>query len=49
MTADNETLAFYDGEAATYTTYASDNTERVWLSRFAERLPPGASTSGPPS
>jgi SAM-dependent methyltransferase len=43
MTADNETLAFYDGEAASYATYASDKAERAWLSRFAERLQPGAS------
>jgi SAM-dependent methyltransferase len=43
MSADIETLAFYDGEAAAYATYASDKAERVWLTRFADRLAPGAS------
>ena len=42
MTADSETLAFYDGEAAAYAAYASDKADRVWLTRFAERLEPGA-------
>jgi SAM-dependent methyltransferase len=42
MTADTETLAFYDGEAAAYADYSSDKAERVWLARFAERLDPGA-------
>ncbi len=42
MTADSETLAFYDGEAAAYAAYASDKAERVWLARFAARLDPGA-------
>jgi SAM-dependent methyltransferase len=41
MTADNETLAFYDGEAAAYATYASDKAERVWLKRFTGKLAPG--------
>jgi len=43
MTADTETLAFYDAEAAAYASYSSDKAERVWLARFAERLEPGAS------
>ncbi|MFQ5566853.1 MAG: class I SAM-dependent methyltransferase [Paracoccaceae bacterium] len=42
MTADSETLAFYDGEAAAYAAYASDKAERGWLGRFAARLKPGA-------
>lgn len=42
MTADSETLAFYDGEAAAYAAYASDKAERAWLARFADRLAPGA-------
>ncbi|MHA1527815.1 MAG: class I SAM-dependent methyltransferase [Alphaproteobacteria bacterium] len=42
MTADTETLAFYDGEAVAYACYSSDKAERVWLARFAERLEPGA-------
>ncbi len=42
MTADTETLAFYDGEAAAYADYSSDKAERVWLKRFAARLDPGA-------
>ena len=41
MTADSETLAFYDGEAAAYATYSSNKAERVWLARFAGRLAPG--------
>jgi SAM-dependent methyltransferase len=43
MTADPQTLAFYDGEAVTYATYASDKAERDWLARFIGRLEPGAS------
>jgi len=43
MTADSETLAFYDGEAAAYAAYASDKGERVALARFAARLEPGTS------
>jgi len=42
MTADTETLAFYNGEAAAYASYSSDKAERVWLARFTERLEPGA-------
>lgn len=41
MTADNETLAFYDGEAVAYATYASDKAERVWLKQFTGKLAPG--------
>ncbi len=43
MTADSETLAFYDGEAAAYAAYASDKVERVALARFVARLEPGTS------
>ncbi len=43
MTADSETLAFYDAEAAAYAAYASDKSERVSLARFAARLEPGTS------
>jgi SAM-dependent methyltransferase len=42
MTTDQQTLAFYDGEAASYAAYASDKAERGWLGRFAARLGPGA-------
>ena len=45
MTADTETLAFYDGEAVAYAAYAagaSGKAERDWLARFAARLEPGA-------
>jgi len=43
MTADPQTLAFYDGEAAAYAGYASDRAGQVLLARFADRLEPGAS------
>jgi SAM-dependent methyltransferase len=43
MTADIETLAFYDGEAAAYAAYASDKAECDWLARFAAQLEPGTS------
>jgi SAM-dependent methyltransferase len=43
MTADIETLAFYDGDAAAYAAYASGKAERGWLGRFSARLEPGTS------
>ena len=43
MTADIETLEFYDGEAAAYAAYSSDKAERGWLARFVARLEPGTS------
>ena len=43
MTADIETLAFYDGEATAYAAYASDKAERDSLARFAALLEPGTS------
>ena len=43
MTADRQTLAFYDGEAAAYADYSSEKAERAWLARFTERLAPGTS------
>ncbi len=41
MTADIDTLAFYDGDAAAYATYSSDKAGPGWLGRFAARLEPG--------
>ena len=43
MTADSQTLAFYDGKANTYANYVSDVSEHDWLARFAALLQPGAS------
>ena len=42
MTADNQTLAFYDGEASAYAAYTSGDGKGAWLARFAARLQPGA-------
>ena len=33
MTADQRTMAFYDGDAAAYAAYSSDKAERGWLER----------------
>lgn len=42
MTADPETLDFYDREAPVYADYAAKTAEHPWLQRFADRLAPGA-------
>lgn len=43
MTADIQTLAFYDGEATAYAAYASGESKGAWMARFAACLQPGAS------
>ena len=41
MTADDETLAFYDAEGATYAEWSAPEGDYAWLDKFLSLTPPG--------